>query len=111
MQDMQLHTVQLCGADSAGAAAAAAGDALKSVVSLKLHSWRVTPAPLAVLLQSPPPPPPPSLPPSSSAWCYVRQHPALPRSTHPNSMCVLRNFMINGSGDDRGLRDGSDADE
>ena len=35
----------------------------------------------------------------SSAVCYAPSHPALPPSTHPNTMCVLHNYMINGSGD------------
>ena len=53
--------------------------------------------------QWPPPPPPaqPTAPSSASAAvCYAPSHPALPRATHPNSMCVMNNFLINGSGDD-----------
>jgi hypothetical protein len=37
--------------------------------------------------------------PHSSAVCYAAAHPALTSTTHPNSMCILRKFRINGSGD------------
>jgi hypothetical protein len=40
----------------------------------------------------------------SSAVCYAAAHPSLPATTHPNSMCVLSSFMINGSGDVLRLR-------
>ena len=48
-----------------------------------------------------PPPAQPTAPSAASAAvCYAPSHPALPRATHPNSMCVMNNFLINGSGDD-----------